>query len=786
MDIVSSGPFHTGALVWLQHPETWTLTVIAKTTFRLQPNELAIADEQDPLCTDDVHWNDDRTRSLYAPSDFVPYKPRADVLLVGSAFAPRKEPVRSLLVRLSVGEIDKSIEVLGERTLMRDGQIREGFPFAKMPLRYERAAGGPGTTNPVGMRSELGLNQQTQLQLPNLQPPFMTTEEMEADPLLPIGFGPIAPSWPERRTILGAHASVFLSAEEWTEKPFPPEVSMEFFNAAPFDQQTDVLHEREHLLLENLHPDHPVLTTQLSGLRPRAVLERENGSTELIPMIADTLWIDTDRGVCTITWRGQAELSQRNEAGRVIVSVGKTPYASAPSLEPAAPSSRGIPASARAPQEILIDTAGGSEAERNTIPSAQPFPQTEMQKPSRGYSPPPPRASSFTNTDTPPPTLTRPTLMHDRAPPSTGALRRSESTSAFSSVSAPAPPRNSSDAGAAPIHTNTATSPSHRRPSTPFFSAATEPAPASAPGRAPPASQGRISSPFFPAIEAPVPAASKPATERSEGAAGDPPHEPARPHGPSTAVNRVPTFLKAPSKPAQPTKLIWFDTALASRLRAQRGLLSNADPSGDRSLITDALTHGEAAHPEELAQLVQDAALSDQGFEPPLSLVEGTLEFSFDDVEQLKASITVLRPLAAHDDELREVLDTATHLITASLTPNLGIVAFEHMGRIKEALSRSGRMLPADYLDSHVQRMLIEQRAYKRKTVFGRSWIRAEIQSSTAAVPAYLPDALAAELPMYRRFAARLLGEVDMREDEYESSPCLVRVCALARVTIIS
>ncbi len=130
MDIVSSGPFRTGSLVWLQHPETWTLTVIAKTTFRLQPNELAIAEEQDALCVDDVYWNDDRTRSLYAPSDFVPFKPRVDVLLVGSAFAPRKEPVRSLIARLAVGEMDKPIEVMGERTLMRDGQIREGFPFA--------------------------------------------------------------------------------------------------------------------------------------------------------------------------------------------------------------------------------------------------------------------------------------------------------------------------------------------------------------------------------------------------------------------------------------------------------------------------------------------------------------------------------------------------------------------------------------------------------------------------------------------------------------------------------
>ncbi len=790
MDIVFSGPFRTGSFIWLQHPETWTLTVIAKTTFRLQPGELSIAEEQDALCTDDVYWNDDRTKSLYAPTDIVPFKPRADVLLVGSAFAPRKEPVRSLIARLIVGEMDKSIEVLGERTLMRDGQIREGFPFAKMPIRYERAAGGPGTTNPVGMRSDLLSNNQPQIQLPNLQPPFMTLEEIEADPLLPIGFGPIAPTWPERRTMLGAHGSLFPSSD-WMDKPIPPDISMEFFNSAPFDQQPDVLHERERIVLENLHAEYPVLTTSLPGIKPRAMLERPDGSTELIPMIADTLWIDTDRGVCTLTWRGQSELRQRSEPGRIVISQAKIPNPSASYIEPSAGSVRGgqiaVPASPEAPKETALAGTGPADTQDPFSPLA---PQ-DVPNSNRAPLAPQPRASSFANTDTPPPTLSRAAISHERSTLPVSGFRRPEGPSTLNNSaalspsgnpsgnarSAPSPSAAPAESFTAPIQAGTAASASQRRPSTPFF-AAVDAAPISSPGRTvPPPSQGRGSSPFFPAIETPNPTAPRTA-ERSPNEAL--PDE-SRAHGPATAVNRVPAFLKAPAKPISPTKLIWFDPALASRLRAQRGLHSNGDPNSDRLLVSDALQRGEAARPDELPQIVQDASLSDQGFEPPLSLIEGTLEFSFDEVAQLKASISVLLPLAQDDEELKEVLNAATHLITASLTPHLGIVAAEHIGRVKEALSRSSRMLPSDYLESHVQRMLLEQRAYKRKTLFGKTWIRAELQSATTAIPVYIPDPLSSELPMYRRLNVRMLGEVDLREDEYELSPCLIRLCAIGR-----
>src|SRR5580698_2170648 len=152
MDVVSLCPLRVGSLLWQPRRGTWVLTAVCKATYVLLPAESPLAQAQEYPNEDEGHWNDDPARSLHAPCDLVPFKPRADVVLVGHAFAPRKEPARSVVARLVVGEVSKAVEVWCDRVWMQDGTLREGPRFVKMPLRYERAAGGPDTGNPVGMR----------------------------------------------------------------------------------------------------------------------------------------------------------------------------------------------------------------------------------------------------------------------------------------------------------------------------------------------------------------------------------------------------------------------------------------------------------------------------------------------------------------------------------------------------------------------------------------------------------------------------------------------------------
>ena len=151
MDVVSVSPFRTGSVIWRSRPDRWTLTVVCKGTYSLVPGEATLAADQEVVNERDHHWEDDPRRSVYAPSDLAPFKPRADVMLVGHAYAPRSEMVRSLVARLAAGEMEKAVEVVSPRLFAREGELREGPRWNKMPLRWEYAAGGLDTWNPVGV-----------------------------------------------------------------------------------------------------------------------------------------------------------------------------------------------------------------------------------------------------------------------------------------------------------------------------------------------------------------------------------------------------------------------------------------------------------------------------------------------------------------------------------------------------------------------------------------------------------------------------------------------------------
>src|SRR5262245_57507636 len=96
MDVVCARPLRTGSLLWQPRAGAFSLTVVCKLTYVLVPGESQIAEDQEEINEHDHHWNDDETRSLYVASDLVPRKARPDVTLVGNAFAPGGEPVRSL------------------------------------------------------------------------------------------------------------------------------------------------------------------------------------------------------------------------------------------------------------------------------------------------------------------------------------------------------------------------------------------------------------------------------------------------------------------------------------------------------------------------------------------------------------------------------------------------------------------------------------------------------------------------------------------------------------------
>ncbi len=318
MDAISQGRFRVGQVAWRKSVGDCFLTIACKLTYHLAPSVSPVAgpEEQEPIYEEDAYWNDDAKRSLSAAGDLAPFKPNADILVIGHAFAPEGEPTRVLLARLCVGEIDKSLDVWCERGFALDGSLFEGARFSKMPLTWERAAAGP--SNPVGMRFDARPNAYGVVPVPNLQPPGRLISQ-KGDTFEPVGFGPIAPSWPGRVDKLHRYSLGF-KHDRWFERPLPKDIDFAYFNAAPKDQQADSIRPNERIILEGLLPGQSRLVTNLEDVRPRVVVEFQGRVAEEPIMTADTLTIDTDRALCMVVWRGQVILRTLREAGRVVVS----------------------------------------------------------------------------------------------------------------------------------------------------------------------------------------------------------------------------------------------------------------------------------------------------------------------------------------------------------------------------------------------------------------------------------------------------------------------------------
>ena len=156
-----------------------------------------------------------------------------------------------------------------------------------MPLGYERAAGGPGTSNPIGVRTGGAAQPDVDgaVRLPNLQP-VARRPRAAAVHIAPVGFGPLPGAFPDRRRRLGRAGG--RSDARLVEAPLPEDFDFGYFNAAPPDQQVPSLRDGERLILHNLHRDHPRLLTVLSGSRPRAFAERAGTAAGEVDSVAAT------------------------------------------------------------------------------------------------------------------------------------------------------------------------------------------------------------------------------------------------------------------------------------------------------------------------------------------------------------------------------------------------------------------------------------------------------------------------------------------------------------------
>src|SRR4051812_4255864 len=95
MDVVNNTPLEAAWIVSKIHSPDFALTAIVKGTYQMKAGEMArLAEEQRPV-TGDEFVDGDPAKALRYPFDFAPFKPRADVLVLGTCHATGGRPTES-------------------------------------------------------------------------------------------------------------------------------------------------------------------------------------------------------------------------------------------------------------------------------------------------------------------------------------------------------------------------------------------------------------------------------------------------------------------------------------------------------------------------------------------------------------------------------------------------------------------------------------------------------------------------------------------------------------------
>jgi hypothetical protein len=280
------------------------LYIVLCASFRIHGNHLRLADEQRPLRLADEFYGDPHRSSLRYPGEMHLKKPGTDILLLGDAAADGR-PVQRLDVGLRVGKLDKTIRVTGDRRWRGEEGPSNPASFTRMPLRYERARGGPlpdsdelDPANPVGTGHRE--------QLPNLEDPARPMQHPRDTPP-PVGFGPLAPVWSPRRDRVGTYD------DRWrtTRAPYLPEdFDPRYFHHAPADQvYPGTLRGGEPIELRNVWPaPHLRLRVPTCELSAHA---RIAGKTEPIFLHLETLLIEPGERQLDLQWRGALPCDKR-------------------------------------------------------------------------------------------------------------------------------------------------------------------------------------------------------------------------------------------------------------------------------------------------------------------------------------------------------------------------------------------------------------------------------------------------------------------------------------------
>lgn len=313
MDFVNETKVQAGWTMGFDRDGRELLIVAVKATFVIprDSEEPRLAEKQVPLTAADKFTADPGLSAPLYESDYAHRKPRCDVLLNGSAYAPRGKPSERVAVSLSVGPMSKSFDVVGER-VWQEGLLGAApsapQPFQTMSVSYDNAFGGvddsdperPRTflPNPVGVGYHPRLRKVEGKPAPNTEATGAPVKDPSRE-YQPMSFGPVGRNWQPRVKYAGTYDQKWLDRQA----PFwPKDFDYLYFQSAPADQQIDHPAGGEQVVLRNLTP-RGVTRFQLPSVNMPVLFLPHQGKDQQLDAVIDTLVIEPDMGRFMLTWR---------------------------------------------------------------------------------------------------------------------------------------------------------------------------------------------------------------------------------------------------------------------------------------------------------------------------------------------------------------------------------------------------------------------------------------------------------------------------------------------------
>lgn len=335
MELINSTRMVAGYTMSTEPSGRELLVVVVKGTFRIpvQSGEtLRLHDEQQPLVMSDVYFGEPGLSAPRYEAEFAPCKPRCDVLLNATAYAPDGRPTTRVTVGARIGSWSKSFDVVGDRVWEAGlGGIGASAttPFVQMPISYDRAFGGTDhrsedpsdhaayLLNPAGR----GFHKQLKSEwvdgtpLPNTEESGQAVSWVDGN-YRPMSFGAIGRHWLPRYKYAGTYD------QHWIDHVFPflpDDFDEQYHQSAPLDQQLPKPVGEQLVTLLNLTPDgrRDFLLPQFEA--PIHVFPK-NGEREDFNAPLDTILIEPDLERVTMSWRIARPLRKNIfEISRVLV-----------------------------------------------------------------------------------------------------------------------------------------------------------------------------------------------------------------------------------------------------------------------------------------------------------------------------------------------------------------------------------------------------------------------------------------------------------------------------------